>query len=118
MKKSSYHYYIDTTLYYLLAIAPLIVLVALCIHGGTSAISDFFATCNGIFEGTALYTSINDSIGVNGTASLFNVQTNVIVDYICYVVYITVIHLIIDCVQFIPEFAHRFLECVGGKSFE
>lgn len=117
MKKRNFHYFIDTTFYFFVLCVPFFVLIALALKD-YSSLSDALSFLNGIFADTELYNSIYSVLSPDGVSPLFNNNLTIFIDFICYVVYVTVLHLIIDCLQFIPQLAHHFLDCFGGKDFE
>lgn len=118
MKFKNYHHIIDTTFYFFICAMPFFAIIAVGFQGGTTAISNLVSQLNGIFAGTAMYDSIYSVIGADGVSPLLNASTAIFVDFICYIVYVTILHLIIDCVQFIPQLCHKFMSSVGGKDFE
>ena len=118
MKKNNFHYFIDTTFYFFMCCVPFFVLIAVSFKGGLSEVQNVLSSLTGIFAGTELYNSVFSVIGEGGVAPLLNADTAIFADFICYVVYVTVLHLFIDCLQFIPSLCHKFLDSFGGKDFE
>ena len=108
----------DTIMYLIIILAPLNILAVVGISKGYADVQAMLTDCTGIFAGTDLYESIIGVIGSNGVAPLLNEQTNIFADYITYAVYVTMIHLIIDCLAFIPACAHKLLDKLGGDWFD
>ena len=118
MNKSKMFTFFDQLFYFLLMALPFVLLALVAINGGVTGVQDMYADYTGLFAGTDLYNSINEVIGVNGVAPLLNARTAVFVDLVVYVVYVTALHLLIDCLKFIPACAHRLLDKLGGEWFE
>lgn len=118
MKIKNYHYIIDTTFYFLLCAMPFLIGIAVAVFGGLDEVGSLVNSLRGVFEGTSMYSAVSSVIGVDGTSPLLNANLSIFIDFICYVVYITILHLIIDCIQFIPQLCHKFMSHVGGKDFE
>lgn len=118
MKRSTIFTFFDSLLYFLALALPFALLCIVAINGGVTGVQDLIADYTGIFAGTELFVAVDGVIGATGVAPLLNVKTAFFVDWTVYVVYITAFHLLIDCLKFIPEAAHRLMDRLGGDWFD
>lgn len=118
MKKSTFHYLFDKVLYLLIMLLPLVVLVVCSINGGYDSVLRMEADWSGYMQGIDMYDDIVSAIGPNGVYPMLNERFLWLADYLVYVVYVVILHLLIDCIGFIPAIAHSFMVKIGGDYYE
>ena len=72
----------------------------------------------GLTTDNIIYNSLSDLFGVNGVLTFFNVNSSLLL-YFSYFIIVEVLHLVIDCVVFIPRLAHKWLnKCTMEVSYD
>lgn len=72
----------------------------------------------GLNTNNIIYTSFADLFGSDGILPFFE-QNSAFLLYIMYFVIVEVVHLVIDCIVFIPRLAHKWLnKCTLEVGYE
>lgn len=115
MRKRNFAYFVDTTFWFLLSILPLIVFVIMLWHNGLNGITmtTAFNACGlDIITNNFIFDGLVSLFGVDGVFPLFNSPDLLI--YLTYLIGITIAHLAVDVLLFIPRFAHKCMDTFGG----
>lgn len=111
MRKRTINCFFDTLFWFIVSVLPLVAFVILLFFNGASGV-DLSTVINnigfGLNDSNVVYVAINGICGVDGVLPLF--ASSDIILYLSYFVIVSILHVFVDVLLFIPRFAHKLME--------
>lgn len=107
MRKKTFYYIFDTILWALIALLPLIIWVFGNIHNNLE-LNSIFSTL-GVVNSGVVYDTLVGIFGNDGVLPLFSNNSNLAL-FFTYFVNVSIVHLLIDFILFIPKLCHKWLD--------
>lgn len=110
MRKRNISFLFDSLFWFVISILPLICFVIMLWHNGVNGITLTTAinACGlDIFTNNFIFDGLESLFGVDGVLPLFN-NTDLLA-YLSYIIGVSLCHLAVDVLLFIPRFAHKLM---------
>lgn len=114
MRKKTFSFVFDKIFWFLVYALPALLLVLGCIHQDVNNTFTFIDTVllDGI-DSNFIYTGLVDLFGSSGVLPVFG-SNDLIPRILTYFIAVSLIHLAVDFLLFIPRFAHKYLNKMVG----
>lgn len=115
MTKKKFSHIFDKVFWGIIALLPIIVYIIYVVKNGTIYLFDSVFADFGFgidISNSIVYTTLTDIFGVvaDSTANISAFTSNGLILYVSYMVYVELVHLLIDCLLYIPRIAQKFID--------
>lgn len=114
MRKKNILLFADTFMWTLIYILPLLIFAISVAHNPNLSLNTFLTSDSfGVLSSGIVFDTLNQLFGTDGILPLFATNSGTIF-YMSYLVNAVIIHLAVDFLLFIPRFAHKAFDKLGG----
>lgn len=115
MRKKTISHLLDSVMWYLIYILPLIAFGILLVNNSAVTLSSAMTSVGlGILTDNVVFTALSGIFGAGGVLPLF--ASADILLYFSYFVCVWICHLAVDVLLFLVRYAHKLMSSFGGDN--